>query len=491
MKHLKKYFMLSMIVLFCGILAESEDQNVLHNQVDIAVIGSGPAGLTAGMYGSRAGYRTVVYQGPTPGGQLTNAAIVENWPGLEKMSGQEAVDKLKKQAEKFGTVIEPGVVEKVDFTSRPFKLFLQNGNAVDAHSVVIASGASPRKLGIPGEEEFWGKGVALCAVCDAPLYKNKDVVIVGGGDAAMEQVLLLAPYAKKITVLVRASKLRASHYMQEKVKDIPQLKILCNTKVVEFAGADNRVNKVTFYNFKTKKKYTIPAQGVFIAIGQDPNVQFLDNQLKLNKWGCIKTTECSQCSSIVGVFAAGNVADCFYRQAGVACGSGTKAALNARDYLQRQNIKPTLHKENIKSVEEDNHGKKKEKEMLSLNQEDVQVVQNQDLKTVQTVDELNNQLKQGERITLVYIYSPRCPHCMKMSPLVNELYQEHKNTLNLVKVDVTKGSEVASSLNIEGVPTFIIYKGTEKLDQAGGEMPKEQLEEFIKNATQGTDEPIQ
>jgi thioredoxin reductase (NADPH) len=451
------------MLLSVGVV-KAEKEDVLS----LAVIGSGPAGLTAGMYGARAGYDTVVFQGPLPGGQLMNAAMVENWPAVKKMSGKNAIKDLKDQALSFGVRFESNTVEAVNFKTYPFVLDLKNGQRQKAYAVIVASGADPKKLGVKGEQKYWGHGVALCALCDAPFFKDKSVVVIGGGDAAVEQVMLLAPHAKHITMLVRSSEFKASHRMQQRLRHVPQLKIYKNVEVNAFNGDCSRLKSVSITDKKTGKQMTIDAEGAFVTIGQKTNIDFLNDQLAICEDGCIKTDCHTMQTSIEGVFAAGNVADCVYRQAGVACGLGTKAALQATKFLRYQGITPDIQDVIDKG---DN--------MLYEKTGDVHMVQQQDHKTAHTIKELENHIEQGKSVALVYLFSPSCPHCIAMKPIVDKVCSSYKDQIDLIKVDVSQGQEVARHFGIQGIPAFAFYKDKERIKINAGSMTEDELTKNI------------
>ena len=299
----------------------------------------GPAGLSAAVYGGRAGFNVLVFEGSMPGGLLTQTTMVENWPGNIEIMGPEVIKNLKAQATKWGAKFSLDLVEKVDFTQWPFKLETADGHVIYALSVILATGATPRYLGIPGEKEFWGRGVTTCAVCDAPFYKGEDVVVVGGGDSAAEEAMQLAPYAKNITVLVRADKMRASVAMQNRLKEFSHIKVRYNVQIKEVLGNDVQVTGITLLNNKDNTTEHMPISGVFLAVGHIPNTVFLKDAIKLEPSGHIHLPDRTQQTTVKGVFAAGDVADDRYRQAGVSAGHGISAALDATFFLNEIGFK--------------------------------------------------------------------------------------------------------------------------------------------------------
>ena len=305
-----------------------------ENVIPVAILGGGPAGLTAAMYATRARIHTVVFTGPVPGGQLTNTTQVENWPGIEKMQGYEIMDILHKQVQDFGAVIIEDTVTKVDFKEWPFVLTTESGQTAYALTVVIATGSAPRQLGVPGELEYWGRGVTPCALCDCAFFKGKDVVVVGGGDSAVEEALQLASYAKTVTVLVRKNRMRAAKRMQEKLDDYTNVSIAYNKQVIEVVGDGNAVTGLKIRDFETDEESLLNAQGLFLAIGHNPNTRLFSDYLAIDNAGYVELEGRSQATSVHGVFAAGDVEDSKFRQAVVASASGCKAGLEAVEWLR-------------------------------------------------------------------------------------------------------------------------------------------------------------
>ena len=253
-----------------------------ENVAPVVIIGSCPAGLTAALYVARAGMKAFVFAGSMPLGQLTQTTYIENWPGSEKITGPELMDDMKKQVLSFGATIIYDIVTSIDFNSWPFAIKTEEGREFKALSVIIATGATPRKLGIPGEAEYLGKGVSTCAVCDATFMKNKDVVISGGGDSAIEMVFELIPYAKSVTVLVRKGSMRAAIVGQKKIAAYPNVSIEYYKEITKVYGDGETVVAIDVYDNQTKKTEKRPIDAVFLAIGHDPNNKMLDNAIYFN-----------------------------------------------------------------------------------------------------------------------------------------------------------------------------------------------------------------
>lgn len=303
------------------------------------IIGSGPAGYTAGIYTGRADLRPIIYEGRQPGGQLTITTEIENFPGYpEGISGKVMMEDLRKQAERFGADIRRGYIEKIDLQKRPFKAVDDHGNEVEAETVIIATGASARWLGLESEKKYYGQGVSACATCDGFFYKGLDVAVVGGGDTACEEANYLSTLCNKVYLIVRRDELRASKAMQHRVLTNPKIEVLWNSSTKEITGDDlDGVNGADIRNNKTDEIRHIDIAGFFVAIGHQPNTDFLDGQIELDPAGYIKVQNPSAATNIPGVFAAGDVCDPNYRQAIVAAGKGASAAMDVERFINSQN----------------------------------------------------------------------------------------------------------------------------------------------------------
>jgi len=306
------------------------------------IIGSGPAGYTAAIYLARAGVPAIVYEGLLPGGQLTQTTTIENFPGFpEGVEGFTLVDNMRKQAVRLGADIRTAVVKSIDLKSRPFVATIDNGDVIEADAAIIATGASPRYLGLDDEKRYAGRGVSTCATCDGFFYRKKRVAVVGGGDTACEEASYLSRLATDVYMIVRKDYLRASAAMRERVEQIPNIHILYNTNAIALDG-DGKVQRVTLVHHKgtpQESQSQLDVDGFFLAIGHNPNVGFLDGQLELDETGAIalrnpvSVNDSTTATSVDGVFAAGDVADPRYRQAIAAAASGCRAALDVDRYL--------------------------------------------------------------------------------------------------------------------------------------------------------------
>ena len=306
----------------------------------VVIIGSGPAGHTAAIYTGRANMKPIMFEGfmaggVSAGGQLTTTTEVENFPGFPKgVSGLDLTDYFREQSIHCGTTIHTETVTEVDLSKRPFRIKTKN-QEVFAETVIITTGATAKRMGVKGEEEFWQKGVSACAVCDGalPIYRNKELVVIGGGDTACEETSYLTKFGTKVTMLVRRDVLRASKAMQDRVKANPKIQILWNSNLEEIYGDKNMTGVKINQN---GKMVDLACSGLFYAIGHKPNTDFLNGQLKLDDTGYIVTKPGSTVTNIPGVFAAGDVQDKVFRQAITAAGTGCMAALEAERWLEEQ-----------------------------------------------------------------------------------------------------------------------------------------------------------
>ena len=307
-------------------------------RINCLIIGSGPAGYTAAIYASRANLKPVLYQGIQPGGQLTITTEVENYPGYaDGVQGPEMMVHFEKQAARMGADIRYGLATKVDFSSQPYKVQIDDEKWIEAHAVIIATGASAKWLGLESEQRLNGYGVSACAVCDGFFFRGKEVAIVGAGDTAAEEALYLSKLCTTVHMIVRKDAMRASKVMQERVLATQTIKVYWNSETDEVLG-DGKVTAVRIKNNKTGEKQEVPVSGFFVAIGHQPNSDIFKGVIDMDEAGYIKTIPGTSRTNVEGVFAAGDVQDKIYRQAVTAAGSGCMAALDAERYLGAKGI---------------------------------------------------------------------------------------------------------------------------------------------------------
>ena len=322
-------------------MQESPEESGTGNDIEkvrCLIIGSGPAGYTAAIYAARANLKPVLYEGLQPGGQLTTTTDVENFPGYpEGVSGPVMMDDLKKQAERFGTDTRWGIATAADLSGRPYRITIDEKHIIEAETLIIATGATAKYLGLESEKKFMGHGVSACATCDGFFYKGMDVAVVGGGDSACEEALYLSGLCKKVYMLVRRDVFRASKIMADRVMKTDNIEVLFEHLPKEVVGKQN-VDGVIVHNKKTGKDYKLEIQGFFLAVGHKPNSDIFMEYLDTDEVGYILTKPGTSKTSVEGVFACGDVQDSHYRQAVTAAGSGCMAAIDAERYLSEKGL---------------------------------------------------------------------------------------------------------------------------------------------------------
>lgn len=306
-------------------------------KIQTLILGSGPAGYTAAIYASRANHKPVLYEGLQPGGQLTTTTVIENFPGFhEGIDANKLMAEMKQQAQYFGTEVRSGSIVEVDLSKRPFIAKDERGKEIETQTIIIATGASAKYLGLPDEEKYRGQGVSACATCDGFFYRKRTVAVVGGGDTACEEAMYLSGLAKKVYMIVRKDYLRASNIMRRRVEEQDNIEILYNTNTVGLFG-QNGVEGAHLVRFKgqiNEEKFDLPIDGFFLAIGHSPNTSLFKGQIDMDEHGFILTKGFSAATSIDGVYAAGDVADPIYRQGVIAAATGAMAAIEADKFLQ-------------------------------------------------------------------------------------------------------------------------------------------------------------
>jgi thioredoxin reductase (NADPH) len=440
-------------------LTNISDMKAVH---PIVIIGSGCAGWSAAIYGARSGIPTLVITGSDPGGQLNGTTDVENFPGFGKELGPAIMDRLQQQAVKFGAEVLNDTVTNISCDQWPFTITTQGGKTIQALSIIVATGASPRTLKIPGEQDYWGKGVTTCAICDAAFHKGNDVLVVGGGDSAIEHALQLAPYAKTITVAVRGDRMRASAAMQKRLAGIKQATVLYNTRVIAITGDGRRVTGVELRNDKTDETVRKQVTGVFLAIGHDPNTALFKKIVELDPQGYIIISGRGQKTSRNGVFAAGDVEDHVYRQAGVASGSGIKAALDAIKFLQEEvGLTISQFADPLVTVPE--------APAFSIT-------------SISDIQEFQSHLK-GEKAVVVDFYTKHCPSCKQLEGMITAYAPSVADKATFVRIDAGDLRDIAEEYHIVTVPTLLIFKNGSIVARYNSAIKSAQtLSEFVQQA---------
>lgn len=304
---------------------------MIHN---VTIIGSGPAGLTAAIYGARGQLAPLVFEGDLPGGQLMTTTAVENWPGDISVMGPQLMVRMQEHAKAYGAILKQEKIAKVDLTASPYTVTTEGNQTYQTHAIIIATGSAHKKLCVPGEQEYWGKGVTTCATCDGPFYRDKEVVIAGGGNSAMTEAAFLTKFCKKVTVVQILDHITANDPIKESVINHEKVEILLSHKITEIRGEHGQVTEVVIEGQTDHQTRTIPASGVFIAIGFSPNTGIVAGQLDMDDYGYIIRHDHTKTSK-PGVFACGDVSDFRYQQAVTAAGEGCMAALDCEKYLRK------------------------------------------------------------------------------------------------------------------------------------------------------------
>jgi thioredoxin reductase (NADPH) len=445
------------------------DTHVTHldNVVPVAIIGSGPAGLSAALYIARAGMKALVFAGPTPCGQLTQTTYIENWPGREKVLGIDLMNDVKRQAELFGAMIINDTVTSVDFSKWPYEIYTEEDHSVKALSVIVTTGAHPKQLSVPGEKKYWAKGVTTCAVCDAPFFVQKDVVVVGGGDSAAEEVFELAPYVNKVTLLVRGEAMRAAAVMQKRVQSYDNVEICYNQEIQAIYGDETSVTSVDIVNNKDQSVRRLEVQGVFLAVGHTPNTEIFKKYLDVDSLGYLQMKGRTQQTSKQGIFAAGEVQDNQYRQAAVAAGEGIKAALDAASFLYEigfnSKVGQALENNFFESFSDDRV----------------------EIKDIRSLEDFQKHVLDNEGLVVLDFYSKTCPGCVKVLPAVESLAYHLGEKITVLKcngthsIDILRELKYHMGITIRSVPTILIFKNGKFLNRTSSIMSKKELMVFV------------
>ncbi len=470
----------AVLVLCCLFLVgclkvQSEEQNLNNFDLTkitidqkthpVVILGGGIAGLTASIYMSQANITPLVLQGPTPGGSITKSDSVRNWPAEMNISGKDLTDKIYNQAIQSGAKINKEIATDVDFSVWPYIIKTKNlesgeTDTIKALSCIIAIGTKPIELEVPGEKEYFGKGLSTCAICDGPLYNGKEIAIVGGGYKAMTEANYLSNIAKKVYIIVRKDKLRASGKLIDRIISKSNVEVLYNTTVKNIKGNGKKLSDITIFDQKLNTEKNLKLDGLFLAIGSIPNTQLFKDQIELDSFNYIETKKYQETSKS-GIFAAGDICNPEYKQAINAAGEGALAALSAIHFLEETGF-DAKKIDNQKTTPTIPSSEKVVKEKPTK-QKTTTVVE---IKSTKKFEEL---IAKTETPIVVDFYSTWCIPCQKMMPIINDLAKHFGEKIKFVKINVSQNQEIASMFDIQSIPTFVLMqKGKEIKRIVGG-----------------------
>ncbi|TYK11085.1 thioredoxin reductase NTRC [Cucumis melo var. makuwa] len=436
---------------------------MLRRVENLVIIGSGPAGYTAAIYAARANLKPVVFEGfqagGVPGGQLMTTTEVENFPGFpDGITGPDLMDRMRKQAERWGAELFQEDVESIDLKNRPFTV-QSSERKVKCHSVIYATGATAKRLRLPREDEFWSRGISACAICDgaSPLFKGQVLAVVGGGDTATEEALYLTKYARHVHLLVRKDQLRASKAMQDRVFNCPNVTLHFNTEAVDIvSNTKGQMSGVLVRKADTGEESVLEAKGLFYGIGHLPNSQLLKGQVELDSSGYVLVQDGTAKTSVEGVFAAGDVQDHEWRQAITAAGSGCVAALSVERYLVNENLLIEFHQPLTEEVQ------KKEP-----TDRDVQEGFDITLTKHKGQYALRKLYHESPRLICVLYTSPTCGPCRTLKPILSKVIDEFDQSVHFVEIDIEEDQEIAEAAGIMGTPCVQFFKNKEMIRKQG------------------------
>ncbi len=447
---------------------------------NIVIIGSGPAGYTAAIYAGRANLKPVVFEGfeagGLPGGQLMTTTEVENFPGFPAgITGPDLMDKMKAQAERWGAELYTEDVISVDLSQRPFTV-RSSEREFKTNSIVIATGATAKRLGLPSEHAFWSRGISACAICDGatPVFRGAELAVIGAGDSAAEEAIYLTKYGDTVNLLVRRDRMRASKAMQDRVLSNPKIKVHWNTEAVDVFGDQEHMQGIKVRNNKTGEEGQLHVKGLFYAIGHTPNTSLFKGQLELDDVGYIVTKGNSVETSVEGVFAAGDVQDHEFRQAITAAGTGCMGAMLAERWLSTQG----LIQEFRQNPENNELKPQKEEEKTTADTE-----ADFDINATRHIGSyaLRKIFHDGDRPLMVKYVSPGCGPCHTLKPILNKVVDEFDGKIHFVEIDIDKDREIAEQAGVTGTPTVQIFKNKELLQELKGVKQKSQYRQLLES----------
>lgn len=446
---------------------------------NLVIIGSGPAGYTAAIYAGRANLKPVVFEGyqigGIPGGQLMTTTEVENFPGFpEGITGPELMDRMKAQAQRWGAELFTEDVISVDLSQRPFTIKSED-REIKTHTIVIATGATAKRLHLPQEETFWNAGISACAICDgaSPIFKGVELAVIGGGDTAAEEAVYLTKYATHVHLLVRRNELRASKAMQQRVLQHPKITVHWNTEAVDVYGND-KLGGIKIKNNQTGEQQDLPVQGLFYAIGHTPNTQIFQGQLQLDEVGYIVTKHGTPETSVEGVYAVGDVQDHEFRQAITAAGSGCMGAMLAERWLSINGLAQEVQQTETSEPAA---------ETTPSTQPQITTSENFDIQNTRHTGgyALRKLYHDSDRLIVVKYASPTCGPCHALKPILDKVVGEFEGKIHYVEIDIEEDPEIAQNAGVVGTPTLQMFKNKDLIQDLKGVKPKSLYRELIQN----------
>src|ERR687885_562397 len=447
---------------------------------NLVIIGSGPAGYTAAIYAARANLKPLVFEGfqagGIPGGQLMTTTEVENFPGFpEGITGPQLMERMKAQAERWGAECVTEDVTFVDLSQRPF-IIRSEEREFRSHSVIIATGATAKRLGLPSEKVFWSRGISACAICDGatPIFHGAELAVVGAGDSAAEEAVYLTKYGDRVHLLVRRDQMRASKTMQDRVLNNPNITVHWNTEPVDVFGENDRMTGVKLRDTRTGEERHLHVQGLFYAIGHTPNTALFKGQLELDEVGYIVTKHGSVETSVEGVFAAGDVQDHEFRQAITAAGTGCMAAMLAERWLSLNGLIQEYHQK-MPSSETPPTPEVTQEKPTAAPAEAFDINQSQH----EGGYALRKLFHESDRLLMVKYVSPSCGPCRTLKPILNKVLDEFEGKIHFVEIDIIKDPDIAEHAQVMGTPTVQFFKDKDLLEQVQGVKSKSEFRRII------------
>ncbi|MEO1145663.1 MAG: thioredoxin-disulfide reductase [Cyanobacteria bacterium J06638_22] len=444
---------------------------------NLVIIGSGPAGYTAAIYAARANLKPFMFEGfqagGLPGGQLMTTTEVENFPGFpDGITGPELMQNMKEQAQRWGAELVTEDVTDVDLSQRPFTV-CSDEREVKAHSIIIATGATAKRLNLPSEKDYWNRGISACAICDGatPIFRDVELAVIGGGDSAAEEAMYLTKYGSHVHLLVRSDRMRASKAMQDRVLRNPKVTLHWHTEAVDVFGDNSLMTGLKVHNNKTNETHDLPVRGLFYAVGHTPNTTLFKDQMDLDEVGYIITTHDVK-TSVDGVFAAGDVQDHEYRQAVTAAGTGCAAALLAERWLSEYDLIQEFHQtEASEKPPEDGH----KAEYQQAAEFDVSRTRHEGGYALRKL------YHESDRLIVVKYASPTCGPCHTLKPMLEKVINEFEGQVHYVEIDIEQDPEIAESAGITGTPTIQFFRDKGLVKQMMGVKQKSEYRTVIQS----------